>query len=1007
MFLDTLKVSPNEQFAQKDAIISDDGRGKSEIITYEQMWENIEFVSDTLREAGLQKGDRVILLSENHLRWHPIFLGIAGIGAIAVPIDGNLAIERFHAIVEDCKPAAIVISRKFEARFAEFMLSECEVNATLNLHFHLILFNMPDKAEQIAEEDNSIKPHDIAAIVYTSGTTGNPKGIMLSHKAFVESIKMGTEISDYKTEDKMLALLPFTHVFALIDSGLVQFYTHSTLVICNSFNPAEIMQVIMKHQITFILAVPRLAELMAMGIMQVPDLKLPGVIMLIGGAAPRPEIMKLLISRGMNVFQGFGMTETSAGALICREGPLDSVGKPCDRVKVKISNPVNGVGELLISTPAIFSGVYGKPELDAELFEGEYFKTGDLAEIDKDGYVYIRGRAKEVIISASGLNVYPDELEMRLGTLPYAEEFVVFGFSENGIEVPSIALLGRNEFFKEKSVGKVQEFVEDDLRKRVANWPDAEKIRKVFLSEKPLPRSASAKIKRFEVAAKFNPDKVALKSGAKSTPVASESDNKFFDLFRREIAAFLNIDHTKIEKETRIDSFIQLDSLGVIALLIKLEKRFEVSLRELIGTSIETFEELSGHLARQADIEKIINGTNTGNLPEEDCLPAMLDLSLEAIKQRQEFVKKHSGNENFSLPIPEKPDSYAGNIEGLIGFSLLPTGVCGPLTIHGEEARGDFYIPLATTEGALVASVARGCQVITMAGGAEVRIMGDSIVRTPIFVFSSLQELADFSLWIENNFATICEAAEGTTSHGKLIEIEHYPIGCKLVLRFIYSTGDASGQNMTTIATRKAVDHILSGFDGNIDDWFLESNMSGDKKINGINFTGNRGKKVVAVCRIPAAIVEKNLHTTVERMCRLADLAMITSLQAHSFGVQAHYANTLAAVYIAAGQDPACVAESAAGITHLEMVDGDLQISVTLPGVMVGTVGGGTRLSTQNQCLQMMQCAGAGKARKFAEILTVAVLAGEISIIGAMAADEFTDAHAKYGRSGGMKTGDK
>jgi hydroxymethylglutaryl-CoA reductase (NADPH) len=138
-------------------------------------------------------------------------------------------------------------------------------------------------------------------------------------------------------------------------------------------------------------------------------------------------------------------------------------------------------------------------------------------------------------------------------------------------------------------------------------------------------------------------------------------------------------------------------------------------------------------------------------------------------------------------------------------------------------------------------------------------------------------------------------------------------------------------------------------------------------------------------------------------MYRLAELSMITSLQAHSFGVQAHYANTLAAVYIAAGQDPACVAESAAGITNLELVNGDLQISVTLPGLMVGTVGGGTRLKTQNQCLKMMKCAGPGKAHRFAEILAAAVLAGEISIIGAMAADEFTDAHAKYGRSGGMK----
>ncbi|MDN5279592.1 MAG: hydroxymethylglutaryl-CoA reductase [Clostridiales bacterium] len=1008
MFQDTLKIIPRQQFASKEAIISDDGHGKVEKLTFQQFWQNVEQVSDSLREAGIKKGDRVIILSENHLRWLPVFLGIAGSGAIAVPVDGNLAIERFHAIVEDCKPSAIFISRKFEERFAEFMLTDCKVSATLNLNFDLILFETEEEPENEPEHDEPLKPHDIAAIIYTSGTTGSPKGIMLSHRAFVESIKLGTEISDYKSEDKILALLPFTHVFALVDSGLVQLHNHSTIVVCNSFNPAEIMQVLMKYQLTYILAVPRLAELFAMGLMQAPDLKIPGLTMIIGGAAPRPEIMKLMISRGIRVFQGFGMTETAAGVLIGSEGPIESVGKPDKHVKVKIDNPVNGVGELLISTPTIFSGVYLRPDLDAELFTGEFFRTGDLAEIDKEGYVYIRGRAKEVIISSSGLNVYPDELEMRLGTLPYAEEFVVFGFHENGLEVPALAMLRRNEFFKDNSVGKVQEFVEEDIRNRTANWPEAEKIRRIFLSEKPLPRSASAKIKRFEVASIFNPEYATPeKVSDRNTALDGESDSRLFELFRQEVATFLNAEHSEIDRKTRLDSFLQLDSLGVVALLISLEKKFEVSFRELIGTSLETFEELYHFFASQADLEHVLSRIANGVATNTDCLPAMLDLSKEAIEKRQEFIRNETDNNDFQLPVPEKSEKYSGNIEGLIGMTHLPTGICGPLKVKGQEAVGDFYVPLATSEGALVASVARGCQVITMAGGAEVQIVSDSIVRTPIFIFNSLDELAKFSRWVESNFEGLREAAESTTSHGKLLNIEHFPIGTKLVLRFIYSTGDASGQNMTTIATRRAVDHILAEYDGHIEDWFLESNLSGDKKINGINFTGNRGKKVLAVCRIPADIIRKNLHTTPERMCRLAELSMITSLQAHSFGVQAHYANTLAAVYIAAGQDPACVAESAAGITHLELINGDLQISVTLPGIMVGTVGGGTRLPTQNRCLQMMTCSGPGKARKFAEILAAAVLAGEISIIGAMAADEFTDAHAKYGRSGGMKAGKK
>ncbi|NCB38078.1 MAG: hypothetical protein EOM80_04850 [Erysipelotrichia bacterium] len=997
MFADTLKTILAPEFADKNAIIQDDASGKSNKLTYKNLCEEVEFVSQVVRETGVEKGGRVIFVSENHLYWLPIFLGIAGSGAIAVPVDGNIAVERFHAIVEDCNPSLIIISRRFENRYAEFMLSGCKIKTTLNLYFDVFCIDNSVNPHGCAGD---IKPHDIAAMVYTSGTTGKPKGIMLSHKAFVESVKLGTKISGYRSEDTMLALLPFTHVFALIDSGLVMLSCHSTFIVCNSFNPAEIMQVLLRHHATYLLAVPRLAELLAMGLMQAPELQLPSLTIIIGGAAPRPQIMKLMISRGIKTLQGFGMTETAAGVLIGLNAPLESVGKAVEGVKVKISNPLNGVGELLISTPTIFSGVFGQPELDETLFEGEYFKTGDLAEIDNDGYVYIRGRAKEVIISSSGLNVYPDELELRLGSLPYAEEYVIFGYCSDGLEIPAMALFARNDFFRDYSnSGKVHEFVEKDIRGKVANWPEAEKIRRIFIVDKPLPRSASAKIKRFEVAAMLGADP-SSKAVEMQKNMHSESQNEgFFNLFQSEIANFLNVAHEKISLSTRLDSFMQLDSLGIIAMLIGLEKRFKVSCKDMIGMPAETFADLYAHIARKVDMNNVLADNN---LQIGSRLPAMLDFSPEAVAARQQFVRDFTGVHAFNLPAPAKPGEFSGNIESFLGFVQVPVGICGPLKILGRHAAGEFYLPLATTEGALVSSVARGCQVITMSGGAQVRVVNDSIVRTPVFIFSDLEELEKFSAWINQNFAGICTSAESTTKHGKLKEIEHFPIGCQLILRFSYSTGDASGQNMTTIATRCAVDYILKNYPGKINDWFLESNLSGDKKINSINFTGNRGKKIVAVCRIPGDIVRKVLHTTPERMCKLADLSMLTSIQAHAFGVQAHYANTLAAVYIAAGQDPACVAESAAGITYLQMVEGDLQVSVTLPGIMVGTIGGGTRLPTQNSCLQIMQCAGAGNAHKFAEILAAGVLAGEISIIGAMASDEFTHAHASYGRSGGM-----
>ena len=999
MFCDTLKISPVSEFAGKDAIIHDDGRGSSDKLTYEQLWQEIANVSRVVREAGLSKGDRVLFVSENHLHWLPIFLGIAGSGAIAVPVDGNIAVARFKAIIEDSQPTLIIVSRRFESRLGEFNLTNKDIFATLNLHFDVFSFGK-GLCPQASEPE--LKPHDIAAIIYTSGTTGKPKGIMLSHKAFIASIELGLKISDYHRDDRMLTLLPFTHVFSLVDSGLVMLGCHSTLVVCNSFNPAEIIPVIMKCRITYIMAVPRLADLFAFGLMQSPDLKLSGITMIIGGAAPREQVMQLLNSRGIRTFQGFGMTETTAGVLIGHNCPLAAVGKAQHGVRVMIDRPVDGVGELLIATPTIFSGVFGQPALDQEMFAGEYFKTGDIAQIDKDGYVYIRGRAKEVIISASGLNVYPDELELRLGTLPYAEEFVVFGHCEADLEIPAIALLGRNEFFKDYSVGKAQEFVEDDIRKKVADWPDAERIRKIFIVDKPLPRSASSKIKRFEVAAMFNPEAAKKHQQIERTSKSAKAadDREAVDAFIREVAAFLNVDPEKLELTTRLDSFMQLDSLGVVAMLIKLEQRFSVSFRELIGTSVETFEELFKFFANQVSPEKIEQAAN--GAPATPGLPPLLDFSPIALEQRQQFVRDHADYQAFKLPMPGDAAAFTGNIEGFTGFVQVPVGLCGPLKVLGKNAEGDFFVPMATTEGALVSSVSRGCQVISLSGGAQVRIVDEGVVRTPVFVLKDLEQLEKFSAWVADNFSKISRSAESTTSHGKLKSIEPFPIGSMMVLRFNFVTGDASGQNMTTIATRNAVDYILENYPGKITEWFLESNLSGDKKINAVNFTRTRGKKLVAQCLIPAQVVKSILHTTPQQMCRLANLAMVTSMQAHSFGMQAHYANTLAAVYIAAGQDPACVAESAAGITYLQLSDDDLQISVTLPGIMVGTVGGGTRLPTQNNCLHMMGCAGAGKSGKFAEILAAAVLAGEISIIGAMAADEFTQAHARYGRAGGL-----
>jgi hydroxymethylglutaryl-CoA reductase (NADPH) len=345
------------------------------------------------------------------------------------------------------------------------------------------------------------------------------------------------------------------------------------------------------------------------------------------------------------------------------------------------------------------------------------------------------------------------------------------------------------------------------------------------------------------------------------------------------------------------------------------------------------------------------------------------------------------------------PDELAGNIENLIGFARMPVGVIGPLRIRGTSASGDFYVPLATTEGALVASCQRGSQVISRAGGASACCFTESVSRAPCFVFDRLIDTAQFLAWVIPQYDRLQEVVAGTSQYCQLLDLRTTVIGKEVYLGFEFTTGDAAGQNMVTIATEALCLSILADAPMQPTRWYLDGNLSGDKKATMLGFTYARGKKVVADVTIDRKIIRRFLRTEPEEMFRYWQISVLGGVQSGAIGVQGHFANALAALFIACGQDAACVSEAAVGITRMDITkDGGLYVAVSLPNLIVGTVGGGTRLPTQRECLEMMDCYGSGKARKLSEICAATVLAGEISIIGAMAAGHFGHAHATYGR---------
>ena len=391
------------------------------------------------------------------------------------------------------------------------------------------------------------------------------------------------------------------------------------------------------------------------------------------------------------------------------------------------------------------------------------------------------------------------------------------------------------------------------------------------------------------------------------------------------------------------------------------------------------------------ELDRILGNANLAALVRRLALEKMLGVSLSSI----------------GSTILDFEELVGRNIENPIGAVQVPVGVVGPLRVEGMYARGDYYVPLATTEGALVASVNRGAKAATLSGGVRTAILYDGMTRAPVLWTPSVAEAVRLVKWVEENFEKLKQAAESTTRHGRLRSIRPWVTGNLVWLRFEFETGDAMGMNMVTIATDKALETLLKEYDGEVRVIALSGNMCVDKKPAALNAILGRGKTVVAEALVKREVVEKVLKTTPEKIHEV-NLAknLMGSARAASLSFNAHYANIIAAIFIATGQDVAQVVESSIGYTWTEVRGGDLYISVTLPSLEVGTVGGGTRLPTQREALAMMGVAGSGdppgtNAKKFAEIVAATVLAGELSLLAALSAGHLAKAHIKLGRGGG------
>ncbi len=418
-----------------------------------------------------------------------------------------------------------------------------------------------------------------------------------------------------------------------------------------------------------------------------------------------------------------------------------------------------------------------------------------------------------------------------------------------------------------------------------------------------------------------------------------------------------------------------------------------------------SFESLETEAGPVEESEKLIADMAAGKLRFHQ-LPTHLsarekaEIRRRSLEERLGLSLDHTGQYSLDAERASKQ-----NCENMIGVAQVPVGIIGPLRLRGEFVDDEeLFVPLATTEGALVASANRGCRALREAGGAVVRVDNVGMTRAPVFRTSGVVQTRELVSWLEENQAEIKRRTEADSRFLKLIDIRPQAMGTTVFLRFRFDCGDAMGMNMATIACDKVIQEFIEPETG-VECVSLSGNFCVDKKPSGINFQEGRGKRLFAEVSLDRHVLEKVLKTNARALVEVQYRKnLLGSIAAGSMGFNAHYANMLTALFIATGQDPAQVAESAVGLTCIESRGPESVVaSVYLPDVPLAAVGGGTGLETQSEALAILgvepdpQRPGAAVMR-LAEIVAATVLAGELSLMAALSSRDLARAHEQLGR---------
>jgi len=662
-----------------------------EQITYAEIISTVEKIASALLSSGIGKSDKVAIILENRPQWPMVYFGILLAGAIALPIDPQSSVDDFYYYLHDAEAKLVFTSRELLPRFfskitplvpaEQIIVFDADVT-TQGLAFAIW------QNKQVVKSFPEITANDVASIVYTSGTTGKPKGVMLSHSNFLANYSSVAQLQIIYGEQNVLAILPFHHTFPFVATLLIPLFSKILITFAWSIKSDALLQCMRETGITVFVGVPQIFYLfyhqINANIKQLPFyLRLPvrALIKLLwllrkfthinltkyvfravhqpfgnklkfficGGAKLNPEIELFLWQIGFTILQGYGLTETAPVDTFNPEhrAKIGSAGKAIPDVNIEIANPdVKGVGEIMIKGPNVMLGYYHKPEDTEQVLQNGWFASGDLGYLDADGYLFIVGRKKEIIVLSSGKNVSPEEVETYYSTCPFIKELCVLTIG-SGEEEKLVAVIVPN-FAYFRRVGEVNIYatIRWELENLAKNYSAYKRVMGFIITKDDLPRTHLGKLQRYAIKEKYEKELQVGKEGANvANTQYGDEDLQLLALSTSKIICEVILQETKLTRPINLYDHLELDlgfdSLKRVELISILEKRLGVQMPAAIFATTFSVKELILAFNKLLETNQRGEPTAKGNFSWGDIITTLPpDTLLNQIELQPSFVAR-------------------------------------------------------------------------------------------------------------------------------------------------------------------------------------------------------------------------------------------------------------------------------------------------------------------------------------------------------------------------------